>query len=228
MSRIPDTARTLAHVPLLHEVVAEHLTAEIVRGDLKPGERLNEAQLAARLGISRSPMREALRQLENDGLVVSENRRGTWVATMDERMAADIYDCRILIEGQCARLAGAHLTDKDVQEAADIYAEMRKTAGSGLIYPRLALIEKFHDVYRDRCPNSELVMLVRRLARRALPLRAIRIVRGGNEEQSIRQHRVVLTAMEKRDGDRLSAAVVDLLEASRDVICRWLATQPAP
>lgn len=227
MSDTSGPAGSIAPVPLMHEVVAEHLTAEIVRGDLKPGERLNEVQLAQRLGISRSPMREALRQLENDGLVVSESRRGTWVAEMDADMVADFYDCRILVEAHCARLAAPFLTDEDIAVASSVLDEMRKTAGSGLIYPRLSLIEQFHEVYRNKCPNAELVALIHRVGRRALRFRAIRIIRAGTEEESIRQHGIILDAMRGRDADLLSTAVADLLEASKEVICTWLTTSAA-
>lgn len=100
----------------LHNDVYGLIVEAIHRGELKPGDRITEGELAGRLGISRSPVREAFARLIHDGLVVQSPRRGTFVAKLEREDIADIQDVRSLLEGHAARLAVARITSDDVAE----------------------------------------------------------------------------------------------------------------
>ena len=97
----------------LSDNVAGLIRKMIFNGTLKPGERINQAQLAETLNISRGPIREALRMLQNEGLIKHETNRGTFVTTLSSQDAYEIYTLRALLEGEAAQLAIPNLTDKD-------------------------------------------------------------------------------------------------------------------
>src|ERR1700691_4652254 len=94
--------------PLRHDSLArsaaDWIAAHIISGDIKPGEKLTETSLAERMGISRSPVREALQSLSRDGLITVEPRRGARVSRLDAGDAADLYACRLLLEPPCTAL----------------------------------------------------------------------------------------------------------------------------
>ncbi|WP_104136061.1 GntR family transcriptional regulator [Cryobacterium sp. Y62] len=203
---------------LLPDIVAEQLAQEIILGTLEPGVKLNEAKLAERLGVSRLPLREALQQLVSDGLVVSERRGGTWVAPVDSRTVGEFYDCRILMEGECASLAAPHLSDSDISRAKAVLDELKGAGEQGLLNEWLKHVESFHDVYREACPNKQLVAIVRTLTRRTLRYRVIGIAQPFRSVTSLEQHEEVLHAMERRDASRLKASVIGLLSSSKENI----------
>lgn len=114
--------------PSLTESVANALRSGISAGRLKPGERLVEADLAARMQISRAPVREALRQLEFEGLVTGRPRRGYVVRELSPAELTEIYDLRVLVEPVLARAAAARIGDDDVQRLQAIVGRMRRAA----------------------------------------------------------------------------------------------------
>lgn len=114
--------------PSLTESVANALRSGITAGRLKPGERLVEADLAARMQISRAPVREALRQLEFEGLVTGRPRRGYVVRELSPAELMEIYDLRVLVEPVLARAAAARISDGEVQRLQAIVGRMRRAA----------------------------------------------------------------------------------------------------
>ena len=96
----------------LRDVVFNTLRQAILRGELKPGERLMEIQLANKLGVSRTPIREAIRKLELEGLVSIIPNKGAYVTGITRKDVEDIYAIRSLLEGLCARWATAHITPR--------------------------------------------------------------------------------------------------------------------
>src|SRR3954462_6517675 len=137
----------------LTETVYEHLRSEIVRGQLRPNERLVEAELAERLQVSRTPVREGLQRLAADGLVIS--RRRGWVVyehTIDQ--IRDIYETRMALEGYATRLAAERATP---QQVLALDAIPRASAGT-LPAPREHLVgvnARFHDAIVDASGNRQ-------------------------------------------------------------------------
>ena len=100
----------------LRDVVFENLREAIVEGRLKPGQRLMEVQLAEQLGVSRTPVREAIRKLELEGLVVMLPRKGAYVANMSLKDLIDVLEIRASLEGLAASLAAERITDEDIKK----------------------------------------------------------------------------------------------------------------
>ena len=107
----------------LRDVVFENLREAIVEGRLKPGQRLMEVQLAEQLGVSRTPVREAIRKLELEGLVVMLPRKGAYVANMSLKDLKDVLEIRASLEGLAASLAAERISDEDIKKLEFIIEE---------------------------------------------------------------------------------------------------------
>ena len=118
----------------LRDVVFNTLRQAILRGELKPGERLMEIQLANKLGVSRTPIREAIRKLELEGYVVMMPRRGTYVANMSIRDINEIFEIRTALESLSNGLAAEHITDEELEHLQRLLVQHKPGDGkSGLL-----------------------------------------------------------------------------------------------
>lgn len=130
--------------PLSHDVAAA-LRSAILGGEILPGERIIESDLAARLNVSRGPVREALVQLEQEGIVGRLPHRGTFVTTLSHRDAREIYTLRALLDGEAASLASSAMTEQDFAHLEDILSEFDAAIG-GRDVARIADADRhFHD-----------------------------------------------------------------------------------
>lgn len=132
----------------LREHVHEELRQAIISGRFKTGAKLNERQLAADLGTSTSPLKEALRQLEAEGLVRTESRRGSYV-TFSPRQAEEMTLARAALESIIARQAAKHAPDNAFVLLRQVIEEMRVAVGSGDVQELIRLNEKFHDAIHE-------------------------------------------------------------------------------
>ena len=129
----------------LREVVFNTLRQAILKGELKPGERLMEIALAEKLGVSRTPIREAMRKLELEGLVVMVPRRGAQVANITEKDLNDVLEVRITLENMAIEKACANMTDADIRKLEQA-AEVFQTSTAAVSYTHL-------DVYKRQPQN---------------------------------------------------------------------------
>jgi DNA-binding GntR family transcriptional regulator len=106
------------------EAVTEALRNAIHQGHLKPGQKLSQADLAEQLGVSRIPLRDALRRLESEALVTMNGRRGTWVSALSVETIREMYEIRIMLEGRCTRYAIAKMNDEDLAEILALLDDM--------------------------------------------------------------------------------------------------------
>lgn len=112
----------------VEESVTEALRDAILRGELKPGHRLAQVELSEELGVSRIPLRDALRRLEAEGLVEIDGRRGARVSSLSAGDVEEIYAMRKLLEAECARRAVGRLTDEQANRLVKLSEEMDRTA----------------------------------------------------------------------------------------------------
>lgn len=145
--RVTRPEQGLAHA------VCERLQQLIYSGEIAPGERLNEAALALRMGTSRGPVREAIRMLTGIGLVIAQPNRGVFVKQISVREMAEIYELRALLLGFAARQAAEHLADADRAEFEQLLAGMDAAcdADDGQRYYVLNL--RFHELLMAQCQN---------------------------------------------------------------------------
>ena len=204
--------------PLLRDVVTQRVAEAIVRGELPPGERVSEVQLADRLGVSRHPVHEALRHLATEGLVVDERGKGWSIAPIGAVEAADFYDCRILLEAECARLAAERLTDAQYDTLAAAFRELEGAAARSQLHEYLLAVTRFQLAYQAACPNAVLVEIISGMMRRSIRFRSVAIREPGRVGQSLANHRALLSGFAARDTSGVVALIRRTLEDSKAAI----------
>ncbi|MBO5302990.1 MAG: GntR family transcriptional regulator [Lachnospiraceae bacterium] len=189
---------TDAYLPL-RDVVFNTLREAILRGDLKPGERLMELQLAAKLGVSRTPIREAIRMLQQEGLAVTIPRRGAEVAGMTEKDMEDVLQIREALEILAVQLASEKVTDEQVDELAEkvkAFEEVLKTKDIKQIAQ--ADID-FHDVIYTAADNPKLLGMLNNLREQIYRYRVEYLKDEKNYPRLIEEHQQILDGLRRRD-----------------------------
>lgn len=213
---------SLNTTPLLREAVADALTELIISGEIAPGERLHELKLCERLGVSRSPLRDAFRRLESEGLVVTIPRRGTIVAKVTRQEVLDLYSCRIILQCEMVRLATPMISAEIIEILESIYSRMSQAAHDRELLAYLKLVHKFRETVESVCPNSVLVELTRGLAKRSMRLHAISVRDSEQVDRSLLRHRSLIDAFKKRDAEGASSITRQVMEEAKASILRVL------
>lgn len=193
-----------AYLPL-RDVVFHTLRAAILKGDLKPGERLMELQLAAKLGVSRTPIREAIRMLEQEGLAITIPRKGAEVAKMTEKDMEDVLQIRTALEElairlSCQKITPAELTE--LQAAMDQFEEMTKT---GDIAEIARADVNFHDVLYKASDNPKLLGLLNNLREQMYRYRVEYLKNSSIYPQLIEEHHHMYEALREKDVEKAAA-----------------------
>ena len=147
----------------LRDVVFNTLRKAILRGELKPGERLMEIQLANKLGVSRTPIREAIRKLELEGLALMIPRKGAEVAQITEKNMQDVLEVRKALEELSVQLACERITPEQVEEMKMAAEDFRKVLKSGDVTKIAEADVKFHDIIFAATNNQRLITLLNNL-----------------------------------------------------------------
>lgn len=190
----------------LRDVVFNTLRQAILRGELKPGERLMEIQLANKLGVSRTPIREAIRKLELEGLVLMIPRKGAEVAEITEKSLTDVLEVRAALEELAVQLACDRMKKEDIQklkEAAEYFAEIVDSAD---ITKVAAADEAFHDVIYLATDNQRLISLLNNLREQMYRYRVEYLKQKEFHSQLLAEHQEIIHALET--GKRNVAAKV--------------------
>jgi DNA-binding GntR family transcriptional regulator len=191
----------------LWESVAVRLRRAIVTGELAPDVHLNEPLLAQKFGVSRIPVREALVQLEHEGLVRSEPGRGSFVVGMTATDVQEFYDLRLLIEVQAGRLAATSATSDDLLILDEAMAAMRRTSTVGLSEPFAEADVAFHRQIVIASRHRRLASTWRTLSGIAYTLLSVTDVFGLTRDvvEVIQTHQAILDALRTRDPDLVEA-----------------------
>ena len=147
----------------LRDVVFNTLRQAILKGELEPGERLMEIQLAERLGVSRTPIREAIRKLELEGLVLMIPRKGAEVAKISEKSLRDVLELRRSLEELAIELACQRMTEEEIDELEDAQRAFRKAVDSKDVMLMAETDEKYHEIIYQGTKNSRLVQILNNL-----------------------------------------------------------------
>ena len=192
----------------LRDVVFNTLRQAILTGELKPGERLMEIHLADRLGVSRTPIREAIRKLELEGLVVMIPRKGAQVAKITEKNLKDVLEVRRALDTLAVRLACKRMDNtykKQLREACDEFAKVVKCSNTKDITEADV---RFHDIINQSTGNDRLIQLVNNLAEQMYRYRLEYIKDAAYHNRLINEHEEIYNAILERDEERAAKAVV--------------------
>ncbi|MCR5356450.1 MAG: GntR family transcriptional regulator [Lachnospiraceae bacterium] len=191
----------------LRDVVFKTLRQGILKGDLKPGERLMEIHLASRLGVSRTPIREAIRMLELEGLVTMVPRRGAEVARISKQDLRDVLEVRRSLDSLAVNLACKRIDDEEkaaLKQAEDDFERAVKTGDATTIAEADV---KFHDVILKASKNGRLMQMVNNLAERVYRYRLEYIKDSSNHSRLIEEHRKIVEYIEGGDVEKACMAI---------------------
>ena len=184
----------------LREKILETIREAILKGNLKPGEKVAEPELAERFGISRTPIREAFRQLESEGYLTVIPRKGAVVAALSERDVQEFYAIKSILEGYAAELAAQNLSDKELEKLEAINDKLKQLAKDGDVKSFYRVHNEFHDTFLKAANNSKLYELIQQLGLKFSRLRMASLSVKGRMAISVAEHDKLLDAFRRHDG----------------------------
>jgi len=191
--------------PRLHDTVVEHLRGFIVEGVLAPGSKLNERELCETLGISRTPLREALKVLCSEGLIDIQPNRGASVATLSEEEARDMFELMGALEAFSGELACARITDAEIAHIKLLHAAMLACRQNNDLAGYYRRNQAIHDQISLAARNAALRQTYLSINRRLQALRFRSNFQTPKWDRAISDHEAMLAALDTRDGPRLAA-----------------------
>ncbi|WP_426244970.1 GntR family transcriptional regulator [Nocardioides sp. LHG3406-4] len=211
----------------LASIAQDWIATQIIEGRIKPGEKLAEGALAEQMGISRSPVREALRSLSAQGLIVVEPRRGAFVAELDAEHAADLYVCRLLIEPACIQEVARSIDDGTLARLEESFGDMTAAAEGADSEAYVAALTNYNRQLFDACPNRLLFGYAESTWRSSLRYWALLVRHSGQySQQSLRRNGKIQAALRKRDPEKAFQATTELLQWSREELLSVLTKLP--
>jgi DNA-binding GntR family transcriptional regulator len=188
------------------DLAYQALRDAIVSGEFTQGTRLNQDELARRLGVSRAPIRDALNRLEAEGLVKTPSRAGrVVVAEVSEREMVDIYELRAILDSASTRLACERMSDRDLRHLAEIVDQTERATEAKDLNGIVQAHAEFHYLVYAACGNAELTRVARNLWDRSYRFRVLALSSEENARRGLEQHRAILVALRARDAARAVA-----------------------
>ena len=186
----------------LREIVSDALRQAIRDGILPPGERLMEIPLAEELGVSRTPSREAIRILEQEGLVVMIPRRGTYVADMSLKDVTEVFELRSILEELAAELAAERITNEEIEALEQHLVEIGNYMNENNLDKVVQADILFHEILYKASRNDRLVEMIHNLREQTLRFRTLSMSQTGRLAKTWDEHRQLVEAISDRDVER--------------------------
>jgi DNA-binding GntR family transcriptional regulator len=183
--------------PALYEQVAERLRSRIYAQELAPGAWVDEQAIAAEYGISRTPLREALKVLASEGLVTLKPRRGCYVTELSEQDLDEIFPVMALLEGRCAQEATLKASAADLGRLAGIHADLERHAAANDADHFFEANQQFHDALQELAGNRWLGQLIEETRKFIKLTRRDSLNLAGRLRQSLAEHREILAAVQQ-------------------------------
>ena len=207
----------------LQQRVAQRLRELLIQGQLPPGAKLNERELCERLGVSRTPLREAVRLLAAEGLVTLDPGRGAFAPVLSREDIAHTFDVIAVLEGLAAERAAAHITEAELAELRALQLEMQAAYERRDLPNYYRLNARIHDLLSEAAHNPVLRATWRQLNARMHALR----FRSNQDEakwaHALKEHAQMIDALQARDGAALRELMIQHLHRKRDVVLEQLA-----
>lgn len=188
----------------LRDVVFETLRGSIITQVLKPGERLMEIQLADEMGVSRTPVREAIRKLELEGLVVMVPRKGAYVAGVSMKDIHEVYEVRSALEMLAVTLAAERITEEELdalERQVLRESEEEDKPNKGDLDSIIYIDSSFHDIIYQAAHNQRLVQFINILQEQLQRFRAASLSTPGRSKTALEEHKKIVEALSERNGE---------------------------
>jgi len=183
----------------LREVVFETIRNAIISGSLKPGERLMEVQMAERLGVSRTPIREAIRKLELEGLIIMLPRKGAYVADLSVKDLTEVLEIRAALEGMATGLAVTRINECEIEELELIALKFHKALENGDLEELLFQDSQFHETIFKASRNERLIQLNNNLREQVQRFREMYLKKINRSKKTSMEHFDIVEAISRRD-----------------------------
>jgi DNA-binding GntR family transcriptional regulator len=212
----------------LHVQVAERLRILIDSGELPPGARLNEVELCGQLGVSRTPLREAIRALATEGLIELQPNRGATVSIVTVEDLTEILPIMAVLEGLGGRLAAFEMSDEKITEVRHVHDRMLEH------YARRELAEYFetnrliHELISEGSGNQSLVDQINSLSAKVRRARFSTEMTPESWAKAVSEHEAMINALEARDATALEKIIMNHVETKQSTILGVIAPTEAP
>lgn len=183
----------------LSDTICEALRRDILSGKLKPGQRLMEIQYAEQLGVSRTPLREAMRKLELEGLVTIVPRRGAHVTVISRKDVEDVLEVRTVLDGLAAALALPHLTEADMEALKELLHQFEKSVVTHDLEAQIKTDEAFHEYIYMKSENERLIGINHSIKDHIYRCRVLYLKDISDTAQVDQEHRALLQAFAEKD-----------------------------
>lgn len=210
----------------LREKILETIRDAIIAGALKPGEKVAEPELAERFGISRTPIREAFRQLESEGYLTVIPRKGAVVVSFTERDVEEFYAIKSILEGYAANKACEYLTPRELDKLQTINTKLHNLASQADIKNFFKIHNDFHELFIRAAGNEKLHDLIMNLVGKFQRLRIASLSLPGRMLISVEEHEKIIEAFRKKDPELVERLVRKNAEYGGKVLMQNSMGQP--
>jgi len=202
----------------LRDVVFRTLREAILQGELKPGERLMEIQLANRLGVSRTPIREAIRMLELEGLVIMIPRKGAIVAEITEKNLIDVLEVRRVLEQLAAELAAERINDESIAALEKAASEFERKLKNGSVNEIARADEAFHYIIHESAGNQKLLLLLKNFREQMYRYRVEYLKQKDQYDKLIEEHRMIYQKIAEHDQQGAAKAMFTHIDRQQQIM----------
>lgn len=209
----------------LHDELTELLRGLITGGELAPGEKIPEQRLCERFGVSRTPLREALKVLASEGIVTLRPNRGAVVSALTLKELDEVFPVMGALEALSGEIACRHITDEEVAAIQSLHETMVGHWRAGELQPYFRLNQQIHEAILDATRNETLKSLYRSLAGRLLTARYIANMSAKRWAEAVAEHEAILQCLSSRDGDKLADILKRHLANKLETVKDWLRSQ---
>lgn len=206
----------------IRDIVFERLRMAIIGGNLEKGERLVETFIAENRGVSRTPVREAFRQLEVEGLAENIPRRGTVVKGISKKDVIEIYEIREMLEGLEFRLASNNISELQIIQLKETISKMEKCIINDDMNEYCRLHEEFHSIVLYSCGNSRLIDQMKQIYEYLSRIRKSTLVMNKRTRKDMVEHKEIIDVLEKRDEVLAERTGRDHTRKCKELSCKFL------
>ncbi|MGR3386929.1 MAG: GntR family transcriptional regulator [Paracoccus sp. (in: a-proteobacteria)] len=210
----------------LHEELTESLRKLIVSGELQPGRKVPEKELCELYGVSRTPLREALKVLATDGLVNLEPNRGAWVSRITVEELDELFPVMGALEALAGELACKHITDDEIAQVRALHDRMFAHYTARELEAYFKLNQQIHETILAAARNATLTVQYGTLAARVRRGRYMANMTRERWDQAMKEHEDILDALQARDGGRLAVILRKHMEKTSVTLREWLLSSP--
>lgn len=227
MARKPLTPIDLNSYKPLRELVFETVREAIITGQLPPGERIMEIQLAEELGVSRTPVREAIRKLELEGLVAIIPRRGAYVAGFSLKDIIEVFEIRGALEGLAAALAAERITDAELDKLERHLVKAAELIGRADLEGMVEIDTGFHSLLYEASRNKRLANIISNLREQIQRFRQTSLSFPGRMKIALEEHRKIVEAVSARNPELARELAQEHIENAENSIMQVIRAEKA-